>query len=96
MQFIELKNPRVLDILEKFRYLYREKYDVTKTNSNQISNMVDDMEEYTSEEYLRKVIASGKSHLGFPAKAYLWPINPNITKAMTLSIESTSKRLTVN
>lgn len=76
MQFIELKNPRVLDILEKFRYLYREKYDVTKTNSNQISNMIDDMEEYTSEEYLRKVIASGESHLGFPARAYLWPIKP--------------------
>ena len=55
MFFLELKNPRVLDILERFRYLYRDKYDITKTNKL-LQEFPPDPERYVSEEYLKEVM----------------------------------------
>lgn len=65
MHFIELKNPRVLDILERFRYLYRDKYDITETNLP-LSDLLGQGEEYVSEEYLRDVLERGENHDGSP------------------------------
>ena len=75
MQFVELKNPRVLDILERFRYLYREKYDITKTNKHFGKTMV--AEDWVSEDYLRKVLSMGKKHEGVPTGAKSYFIRPD-------------------
>ena len=74
MRFIDINNSHVLDILERFRYLYRDKYDITKTNKH-IGDK-SNREYYTSEEYMRKVISWGKEHRGFPHTAYSYPIKP--------------------
>lgn len=76
MQFVEMKNPRVLDILEKFRYLYREKYDITKTNQP-LSDLLGRGEEFVSEEYLQEVLDMGESHDGLPRAAFSYPIKPD-------------------
>ncbi len=76
MQFIELKNPRVLDILERFRYLYREKYDVVATNRIK-QNFVGKHDLYTSEEYLNRIRNRGRGHEGSPAGGYSYPIKPD-------------------
>lgn len=76
MHFVELKNPRVLDILERFRYLYREKYDVTKTNKP-LSDLEGQGEDYVSEEYLRKIRDLGTKHNGTPGGAFSYPLKPD-------------------
>lgn len=76
MQFIELKNPRVLDILERFRYLYRDKYDITETN-RPLSDLLGHGEEYVSEEYLKEVLKKGRDHNGSPRAAFSYPIKPD-------------------
>lgn len=73
MQFVELKNPRVLDILERFRYLYREKYDITKTNQP-LSDLLGRGEEFVSEEYLKKIMNTNND--GRPFAMYSYPIKP--------------------
>ena len=76
MQFIDLKNPRVLDILERFRYLYREKYDVTKTNPP-LSDQEGESERFVSEEYLEEIRRMGRDHSGSPSGAYSYPLKPD-------------------
>jgi hypothetical protein len=75
MKFIEVKNQRVLDILERFRYLYREKYDVTKT-SDCMSQHIGEGNHFTSEEYLNELMKKGSDHDGLPGAAYSHPIKP--------------------
>jgi hypothetical protein len=72
MQFVELKNPRVLNLLEKFRYLYTEKYDVTKTNQHLKEGDLNGI----SEEYLREVVAMGRKHNGTPRGVSSYALKP--------------------
>jgi hypothetical protein len=76
MFFLELKNPRVLDILERFRYLYRDKYDITKTNKP-LSDLFGRGEEFVSKEYLQEVLDMGHNHDGSPRAAFSYPIKPD-------------------
>jgi len=79
MQFVELKNPRVLNLLEEFRYLYTEKYDVPKTNEPLAPEMwaVGQGKKYTSEKYLREVLYLKERHEGYPEYAALYPVKPD-------------------
>lgn len=72
MKWVDLKNPRVLDILERFRYLYREKYDLRKTNKLARSGDAS----CVTDEYLRKVRAMGRKHIGLPVMANSICIKP--------------------
>ena len=77
MQFVELKNPRVLNLLEKFRYLYREKYDITKTTVRAHGVEPEpSAEDWISEEYLKKVMSLGKKHIGVPSASLSYCIKP--------------------
>lgn len=73
MQTFEIKNPRVLSILEKLRYLYREKYDPSKTNKK--LDEVDDPY-YVSSEYRDYIVSLGEDHMGSPVTAKSYPIKP--------------------
>lgn len=76
MQFVELKNPRVLNLLEKFRYLYREKYDITKTCRLSSGNTNLTAEDWISEEYLKQVMDLGTRHEGLPSSSLSYCIKP--------------------
>ena len=73
MQTFEIKNPRVLSILENIRYLYRDKYDPSKTNRK--LDEVDDPY-YVSSEYRDYIVSLGTEHDGSPATAKSYPIKP--------------------
>jgi hypothetical protein len=74
MQSFDIKNPRVLALLEKFRYLYIDKYDVQVTNPqlDQISNRPDT----AGPEYRDHIVSLGREHLGGPATANSHPLKP--------------------
>ena len=73
----EIRNRKILDLLEDFRYTYRELYQPEKTN-----RLLGDTEKvgmadyYTSDEELNRIIAMGESHEGFPRGASCHAIKP--------------------
>ena len=76
MQNIDIKNPRVLALLDHIRYLYREKYDVTKTN-NMIGSWDDDSQYWIGDSFRDKIISQGRDHNGSPDRARSYAIKPD-------------------
>jgi hypothetical protein len=76
MQVCEIKNPRVLELLEHFRYLYRDKYDVTQTN-NMIGSLESDSRYFTSCKYRDIIVEMGSDFRGDPETARSYPLKPN-------------------
>ena len=78
----EIKNRSVLDLLEEFRYTYRELYQPEETNvllgGPENENMAD---YYTGEEELDRIISMGKDHEGFPRGASCYAIKPDHYKS---------------
>ena len=72
MQVCDIQNPRVLGLLDHFRYLYREKYDVTQTNKP----LGEPNLYFTSCEYRDIITGMGRDHIGSPETAYSYPIKP--------------------
>lgn len=86
MKFIDLKNREVLNILERVRYLYREKYDMHQiTRQNGHGRRAED---FTSLEYMKKVVAMGTQHDGFPRQSKALPLKPENAKNKPPSYEA--------
>jgi len=74
MQRIEIKNKRVLDILDDVRYNYTEKYDIKTICKD--SGHPDNARWYTSDKYRDAIIASGTKHKGGADFAHAWFLKP--------------------
>ena len=59
---IDIRNKTVLDILEKIRYTYTEKYHIPDTYA--LFGSADDLMYYISDKYRDKIIDMGTSHEG--------------------------------
>lgn len=79
MQIVEIKNKRVLDILEDVRYTYTEKYNI-----KEICTIDDAYAErgdwYTSDKFRDVIIKSGEKHDGAAVSAYAYFLKPSMTK----------------
>ena len=70
----DIHNERVLDLLERLRYLYIDKYDVQNTN-NMIGS--DKRDYWLSDNYRDAIIAMGSTHDGSPASAKSYALKPD-------------------
>ena len=80
MKFYDIKNERVLDILEEFRYTYFEKYDVrNEVNRSFKSHVLNNVpiDYYISDHFRDEVIGLGTSHSGAAEYSYSYAIKPN-------------------
>ena len=75
MQTFEIKNPRVLALLERLRYLYIDKYDIARTN-NLMCSPDEDANLWLSTEYRDSIIGMGEDHNGAPETARSYAIKP--------------------
>lgn len=78
MRFIDLKNREVLDLLERVRYLYREKYDIPSLSYLQGSQC--EAKYFTSQDYLNEVRSMGTSHDGYPRQCKSYALKPDNIK----------------
>lgn len=79
MKFYDIKNVRVIDVLEEFRYTYFEKYDVRKETGRCFKSHVQNKVEpdyYISDDFRDRVIARGQQHEGAAEYSYAYPIKP--------------------
>lgn len=72
----EIKNRSVLDLLEEFRYTYRELYQPEETNTCLFDEMRGKADLYTGEEEMRRIVAMGEEHDGSPQSSVCYPIKP--------------------
>lgn len=72
-----IQNRRVLDILEDFRYTYRELYRPEKTNTCLFPHMVGMADEYTGEDEMWRIIDMGEEHSGSAETSVCYPIKPD-------------------
>lgn len=70
----EIKNRSVLDLLEDFRYTYRELYQPEKTNRILVESMVGMADHYTGEDEMIRIIGLGAEHLGAAENSVCHPI----------------------
>lgn len=75
MQIYDIKNPRVLALLDRLVYLYREKYDVANTNT-MLGQWSDDPETWLCSSYRDAIIEMGSEHLGGPPNARSYALKP--------------------
>jgi hypothetical protein len=73
MRVIDIKNPRVLSLLENFRS-FIEKYDVVNNNTNMEDNTSSN--HWISNEYRDYIIGLGKLHEGGPENAKSFALKP--------------------
>jgi hypothetical protein len=87
MQVFDIKNSELMELLERFRYLYLEKYDVPNINklgpepTNSIGQIHKDVkgpvdEYFVSTEFRDIIIDKGRDHDGYPDSARSWPLKP--------------------
>lgn len=76
MKSFEIRNERVISLLEQIRYLYRDKYDVQQTN-NMLGSDDDDHNYWLSETYRDAIIGMGTNHHGGPANARSYALKPD-------------------
>lgn len=79
MKFYDIKNERVIDILEKFRYTYFEKYNVPEVaggcfKSHVTHGVPEDY--YVSDDFRDKVISMGREHSGAAEYSYAYKVKP--------------------
>jgi hypothetical protein len=80
MNSYEIKNQRVLDILDRYIQFVMD-YDMSQT-TDLISN--DSAEKWISTEYRDKIIAMGKDHFGSPESAKSYPMKPDNHKNLPI------------
>ena len=86
MKFIDLKNRGVLDLLERLRYLFLEKYDVP--SFGRLTAADKNAKDYTSLEYLDEVKSMGVRHDGYPRCAKSYTLKPKHIKNKPLGYDS--------
>lgn len=80
LQKYEIKNRRVLDLLEKFRYTYREVYCPEETNDSLSPDQKDMADHYTSDEEMNRIISMGEGHDGAASNSYSFALKPEFYK----------------
>ena len=80
LQKYEIKNRRVLDLLEKFRYTYREVYCPEETYISLSPDQKDMADHYTSDEEMNRIMAMGEGHGGAASNAYSFALKPEFYK----------------
>lgn len=70
-----IKNEKVLDLLEKFRYTYREVYRPEETNLA-LSDLEGLADLYTGDEEMNRIIGMGEDHDGAASNAFSYAIKP--------------------
>lgn len=74
MQVVDIKNPRVLSLLENFRS-FIEKYDVLNNNDNMENKT--SSKDWISSEYRDYIVGLGESHEGGPDNAKSFALKPD-------------------
>ena len=59
---LDIKNRNLLEILEDFRYTYRELYQPEQTNRCLVEELRGQSDHYTGEEEMWRVIDEGRDH----------------------------------
>lgn len=72
----DIKNSAVLDMLEDFRYTYRELYQPELTNNCLFDEMKGKADFYTSEDEMYRYIDMGEDHDGSPESSVCYAIKP--------------------
>lgn len=70
----EIRNRNVLDLLEEFRYTYRELYQPEKTNLVLKADQAGMADHYTGEDEMRRIMSMGERHLGAAENSVCHPI----------------------
>ena len=70
----EIKNRNVLDLLEEFRYTYRELYQPEKTNLVLRSDQAGMADHYTGDDEMQRIMSMGERHLGAAENSVCHPI----------------------
>lgn len=70
----EIRNRNVLDLLEEFRYTYRELYQPENTNLVLKADQAGMADHYTGEDEMRRIMSMGERHLGAAENSVCHPI----------------------
>lgn len=76
LEKFEIKNPRVLEILERFRYTYREMYRPEESNRMLVREQLGMADHYTGENEMRRIVDMGTKHGGAAENSVCHPIKP--------------------
>jgi len=77
MKKLSIKNRNLLEILEDFRYTYRELYHPEQTNRCLFEEMRGQADYYTGEEEMWKIVDEGLDHRGAAETSVCYPIKPD-------------------
>lgn len=73
---IEIKNQRVLDLLNYSLHNHKNKWPV-EHNNRMIGDIHTHAIDYVSDQYLRKIIEMGTEHIGYPYSARSYALKPD-------------------
>ncbi len=73
----EIRNVNVLNILEDFRFTYRELYQPEKTNECLFERMAGEADKWCGDEHLQTLYNMGEAHDGAADTSVCYPIKPN-------------------
>lgn len=74
---LDIRNRNLLEILEDFRYTYRELYQPEQTNRCLVEELRGQSDHYTGEEEMWRVIDEGRDHRGAAENSVCHPIKPD-------------------
>lgn len=72
-----IRNQSVLDILEEFRYTYRERFQPENTNPPLAPEQQGMADQYTDETEMHRIVNMGEDHDGSASNGYSHPIKPD-------------------
>lgn len=71
-----IRNKELINILEDFRYTYRELYLPEETNRPLKEEQRGMADHYTGEEEMRRIIGMGEKHHGAAENSFCYPVKP--------------------
>jgi len=71
-----IRNQELINILEDFRYTYRELYLPEKTNRPLKEEQLGMADHYTGEEEMHRIVGMGEKHHGAAENSFCYPIKP--------------------
>tara|TARA_R110002096_G_scaffold69149_1_gene166375 strand:- start:45408 stop:46055 length:648 start_codon:yes stop_codon:yes gene_type:complete len=78
MESFVIKNKEVIEILERFRYLYLDKYDIVNSNTNDVfsERFKGEADKYTGDKHLSDIIGLKEKHEGAASISYSSGLKP--------------------
>lgn len=73
----DINNPRVIRILEDFRYNFFVRYPDRSLNTCMFESMKDERDLYTGNLWLDKIIGTGQDHAGAADVSYAYALKPD-------------------